>query len=373
MKRVTFARTAPALFAAALVLAGCGRPGEAAEEKGPQAVVIGPENVQVAAVEELRTGPALSGALKAERESQVRAQLGGTVLQVMAEKGQPVAAGQVLARIDDAALRDALISGQSGVRSAEQNVAVARRDAERMQTLAAAGAVAERDLEAARNQLAGAQSQLAAARAQLANAQEQLSRTVVRSPIRGVVADRPVNAGDVVQPGGALFTVVDPGSMKLEAAVPAAQLGEVRQGATVRFTVSAYPGRTFSGTVRRINPAADAATGQVPVYVSIPNAEGTLVSGLFAEGRVESQARQAILVPAAAVDERGVQPTVLRLKGGKAERAAVQLGVRDPDTDRVEVTAGVAAGDTLLVGGALGTTPGTQVRIGRTAGATAQR
>jgi membrane fusion protein (multidrug efflux system) len=172
-----------------------------------------------------------------------------------------------------------------------------------------------------------------------------------------------VSAGDVVQPGAPLFTVVDPGSMQLEASVPAAQLGQVRRGAPVRFTVSAYPGRVFTGTVQRINPAADAATGQVPVIVTIPNSEGALVSGLFAEGRVEAEVRQGVMIPANAVDERGVQPTVLRLKGGKAERVPVQLGVRDPETDRVEVVSGVAAGDTLLVGGALGTTPGTQVRV----------
>ncbi|HEU0053337.1 MAG TPA: efflux RND transporter periplasmic adaptor subunit, partial [Longimicrobium sp.] len=218
-----------------------------------------------------------------------------------------------------------------------------------------------------------AQSQLAGARAQLASAREQLSRTTVRAPISGVVGSRPVSAGDVVQPGTALYTIVDPGSMRLEASVPAAQLGEVKQGATVRFTVSAYPGRAFTGTVQRINPSADPATGQVPVYVTIPNAEGRLVSGLFAEGRVESQAREALLVPANAVDERGVEPSVLRVKGGKAERVAVRLGVRDQESEKVEVTSGVTPGDTLLVGAALGTTPGTPVRIGPAQGAVASQ
>jgi membrane fusion protein (multidrug efflux system) len=364
MSKMASGRALAALAAVGLtVLGGC-KKSEAKTEAAPQAVVIGPENVQVAAVEELRTGPALSGALKAEREAQVRAQAGGTVLRLYADQGQAVSAGQPLARIDDAALSSALLSTQSAVRSAQQNVEVSRRNVERNQTLAAAGAVAERDLEASRNQLAAAQSQLAGARAQLANAQEQLSKTTVRSPISGVVGSRPVSAGDVVQPGTALYTIVDPGSMRLEASVPAAQLGAVRPGAAVRFTVSAYPGRTFTGTVQRINPSADPATGQVPVYVTIPNSEGRLVSGLFAEGRVESEVRQVLLVPANAVDERGVQPSVLKLQGGKARRVAVQLGARDQESERVEVTSGVAAGDTLLVGAALGTTPGTRVKIG---------
>lgn len=359
-----------AVLAAALVLAGCGKDGDAAVAKGPVEVVVGPEAVQVVAVEEIRTGPALSGNLKAEREAQVRAQAGGTVLSISADKGQAVRAGQTLARIDDLALRDQLTSTQSGVRSAQSALELARRNYERSQTLAAAGAIADRDLELARNQLSQAQAALADARARSSSAREQLGNTTVTAPISGVVSERPVSAGDVVQPGAALFTVVDPGSMQLEASVPAAQLGQVRRGAPVRFTVSAYPGRVFTGTVQRINPAADAATGQVPVIVTIPNTEGSLVSGLFAEGRVEAEVRQGVMIPANAVDERGVQPTVLRLRAGKAERVPVQLGVRDPESDRVEVVSGVAAGDTLLVGGALGTTPGTPVKV-RSGGAPA--
>lgn len=190
-----------------------------------------------------------------------------------------------------------------------------------------------------------------------------MGKTSVTSPIAGVVSDRPVNAGDVVQPGGALFTIVDPGSMRLEASVPAGLLGQVRLGAPVRFSVAGYPGRTFTGTVQRINPAADPATRQVPILVTIPNEEGALVGGLFAEGRVQSESRQGIAVPANAVDERGVSPAALRLRAGKTERVPVQLGTRDPESDRVEIVSGLAAGDTVLTGGALGTAPGTPVRV----------
>ncbi|HEX6041092.1 efflux RND transporter periplasmic adaptor subunit [Longimicrobium sp.] len=362
MDRTTW-RTAGAL-ALALALAACGRDGEAAEQpKGETGVTVGPEAVYVAAVEEIATGPALSGSLAAEREARVNAEIGGLVQGVFAEKGQAVRAGQPLARIDAAAIRDQVLSGQSAVRSAELQVANAQRNVDRNATLAAAGAVADRDLETARNTLAAAQAQLAGARAQLSSAQEQLGKTTVSAPISGIVSDRPVSAGSVVQMGGPLFVIVDPGSMRLEASVPAAELGQVRVGAPVRFTVTGYPGQTFTGTVQRINPAADPVTRQVPVIVSIPNAQGTLVSGLFAEGRVQSEARQGIMVPASAVDERGVQPLVVRLTNGKAERVPVTLGVRDADTDRVEITGGVAAGDTLLVGAALGTTPGTRVTV----------
>jgi RND family efflux transporter MFP subunit len=289
--------------------------------------------------------------------------VGGQVLAVYADQGQAVRAGQALARIDAAAIRDAATSAATGVASAQTTLEVARRNYERAQTLNQAGAMSDRDLEAARAQLSQAQAQAAGARSTQASARKQLGNTEVRSPITGVVSMRPVSAGDIVQPGTQLFTVVDPHSMRLEASVPADQLGELRLGSTVRFTVNGYPGRTFTGTVQRISPAADPQTRQVPVVVTIPNEGGTLVAGLFAEGRVESQVRQGMMIPANAIDERGVTPTVLRLKGGKAERVAVQTGVRDPDSERVEVTGGLAPSDSVLVGPALGTAPGTPVRI----------
>jgi membrane fusion protein (multidrug efflux system) len=350
--------------AALLVMAACSREGDAAPAaRAPEVLILGPEAAAVVQQEEIRTGPQLSGSLSAAREAQVRAQVGGQVLAVYAEQGQAVRAGQPLARIDASALVDAASSARTGVASAQTALEVARRNYERAQTLNQAGAMSDRDLETARAQLSQAQAQAAGARSQQASAQKQLGNTEVRSPIDGVVSVRPVSVGDVVQPGGALFTVVDPHSMRLEASVPADQLGQLRLGSTVRFTVNGYPGRTFTGTVQRISPAADPQTRQVPVVVTVPNGEGALVAGLYAEGRVESQVRQGMMIPASAIDERGVTPTVLRLKGGRTERVTVQTGARDPETERVEVTAGLAPGDTVLVGAALGTAPGTPVRI----------
>jgi RND family efflux transporter MFP subunit len=360
--------TRAALFLGATVtLAACGG-GSEAEAKGPVEITLGPEAVEIVSAAAVSSGPVLSGTLAAERQATVNAQSAGTVLQVSADRGQPVRAGQTLGRIDDSAIGDAVVSAQSGVRSAQIAVSTAQRNAERAATLNGAGAVSDRDLELARTQLATSQAQLADARTRLAQAQRQQANTVITAPIGGVVSARPVSAGDVVQPGTPLFTIVDPGSMRLEAAVPAEQLGALRVGTPVRFTSSAYPGRTFTGTIQRISPAADPQTRQIPVVVTLPNSDGALVAGLFAEGRVEAQTRTAITVPVDAVDERGVAPTVLRVRGGRTERAPVQLGTRDSETDRVEITSGLAPGDTVLVGAAVGTTPGTPVRV-RAAGA----
>lgn len=346
-----------------VALAACGKDGSAAEESQAEYVNVGAESIALAVNEEIQTGPVISGTLRAENEAAVRAQTGGTVVQVYADKGQAVRQGALLARIEGVTAEQALISAQAAAGAAERNLQQAQREESRIATLVQAGALAERDLENARNALAGAQAQLAAARAQLAMAAKQVENTQVRAPISGVVSERPVNAGDVVAPGAALFTIVNPSSMRLEASVPSDKLVEVRVGAPVTFTVSGYPGRSFVGRVERINPAADPVTRQVPIYVTLPNAEGQLVSGLFAEGRVASEARQTLVVPTSAVNQDGATPTVLRVRGGVTETVPVQLGLVDAVRDRVEVAAGVLAGDTLLTGAALGISARTPVRV----------
>jgi RND family efflux transporter MFP subunit len=298
-----------------------------------------------------------------EREAAVRAQVGGSVLQTFVDQGQAVRAGQTLGRIESGGLQDVYLSARSGVTSASNNADIARRELERAQKLLAAGAIAERDIEQARRSAISANAALADARARLATAQKQVGNTIITAPISGVVSDRQVSAGDVVQPGALLFTVVDPSSMRLEGSVPAEQLSQVRLGAPVTFTVNGYPGRTFTGKVTRVNPTADPATRQVRIVVSIPNAEGRLVGGLFATGRLASESRTGMVVPASAVDSRSNVPAVFRIKGGKVERVPVQLGLRDEGAERVEIASGVQVGDTLLLGAAQGITPGTIVKV----------
>jgi RND family efflux transporter MFP subunit len=358
----------PALLSAALggllALGGCGRErGAEAEEAGTPVTVVGAETIAVADSTVLRTGPVLSGSLRPAREAQVRAEVAGAVLETFVEPGQRVKRGTLLGRIDGRAVRDSYLSARAGVRSAEQALQVARRDAERSERLAAAGAVAERDREAAASAAASAEAALADAQARLASAAKELAYTQVRSPIDGVVSERQAKAGDVVQTGNALFTIMDPRSLELEGTVPAEAVGQLTQGAPVEFTVAGYPGRTFRGTLDRINPTADPATRQVRVYATLPNAEQSLVAGLFAEGRVGTADRKTLLVPLSAVDQRGVTPTVLVVRGGRVEQQGVELGIRDAATDRIEVRAGLQAGDTVLVGAATAIVPGTPVRV----------
>jgi RND family efflux transporter MFP subunit len=223
--------------------------------------------------------------------------------------------------------------------------------------------VADRDVEDALTGATSAEGQVADARARLANAEKQLSKTVLRAPFTGIVANVTVSEGDVVQSGTSLLSVLGPTTLRLEASVPVEDLAAVKPGSDVQFTVTGFEQRVFDGKIQRVSPAVDPATRQVRVIVSLPNAERSLVAGLFADGRIATERRQAVVVPRAAIDSRGIRPIVMRLKGGRVERVEVEAGLQDRVSERVEIRQGVVAGDTVLLGGAAGLPPGTPATV----------
>jgi RND family efflux transporter MFP subunit len=358
-----FVRGAVLSLALSVLVGACKPKADAKAAARPAVVQVGPENIVVLSAGNISVGPAIVGSLTPDLQATLRSELSGTVLQVYADRGQKVKRGQLLARIDDAALREALLSAQSNERSARLVLENAKRDAERSTTLEAAGAIAPRDVESSQRALAAAEATLADAQSRLTTARTQLDKASIRAPLAGAISDRPVSAGDVVQPGTAIITVVDPSSMRLEANVPAEAIGSMRIGLPVEFRVNGFGSRSFVGHIQRISPAADPATRQVRIFVTIPNARSELVAGLFASGQVTAETRRGLLAPSAAVDQRGATPAVSRLRNGKVERVDVQLGLIDPGSDRLEIRSGVAAGDTLLVGAAQGIAPGTPVRV----------
>ncbi|MEK7402077.1 MAG: efflux RND transporter periplasmic adaptor subunit [Gemmatimonadota bacterium] len=354
----------PGALVLVLATAACnGKDASADTAAAIDPVLVGQENVVVVKAQEIRTGPTLSGAIEAERVATVRAEVPGAVLETMAEPGQRVAQGALLARLDDSAIRDMALSARAAVATASNADDIAKKELERAEALEKAGAIATRDLERARNGALAAATQLANAQAMRSSAEKQLSKTRIVAPFAGVVSARQVNAGDVANIGGALFTVIDPSTMRLEASVPADAIKDIKVGLPVEFSVGGYEGRLFSGRVTRVNPSADPATRQVRIFATIPNVGRALVAGLFAEGRVATDIRSAAVVPLAAVDERSVRPSVMRIKGGKVERVEVELGIHDQQTETVEVKTGIVAGDTLLLGTARGLTPGIPVKV----------
>ncbi len=355
-----------ALTAIAATLAACGGASPeatAGAEATPAVVQLAPEQVATASVADITSGPFVSGQLTPARESTVRAQIGGPLVSLTVDRGQAVRANAVIGRIAARDLDDAMASAQVGVKSAENSLTVAKSESARTESLVKGGALAPRDLEQARNMVSSAEAQLAAARAREKAVWQQLDDTIVRAPISGVVSERPASAGDIVSEGTPIVTIIDPSSLRLEAAVTSDQVSLVRPGAKVRFRIRGLANEVVTGTIDRLSPTADPITRQVTIFVTLPNTGGRLISGLFAEGRVDAETRRGVIVPIGAVDETGPTATVTRIRDGKAERVTVTLGIRQSEAELIEVRSGVAEGDVLILGAAKTLAPGTPVRV----------
>ncbi|MBL8626913.1 MAG: efflux RND transporter periplasmic adaptor subunit, partial [Myxococcales bacterium] len=359
-------RIVPSLVAALLValvttVAACKKP--APPPPAPiAAITITAEDAVAVRQTTLETGPRVSGTLEARARAVVRAEVGGQVVAVGPELGEPVEKGALLARIEAKTLGDGVRSAEASVASAQASYDVAKKEADRAEALVKGGALAARELERARSAVALASAQLSQARAMVAGAKNQLGDTNVRAPITGVVAARQVSVGDIVAPGAPLYDLIVPSTMRLSAAVSSEDLSLVAIGRPVRFVVRGYPGQSFDGTIARIAPAADPVTRQVPILVDLPNPGGKLIAGLYADGRIAAESRDAVVVPFAAVDTSADRPTVMRVKDGIAERLPVTIGLRDDRQELLEITSGVAVGDVvLLTRAARGITPGAKV------------
>ena len=318
----------------------------------PAVVTLGTRDVAVATLTPITAGIAVTGSLDPADKVEIRAELSGQIERVLVDRGSIVGNDETLAKFDAAIVQARGISALVALGARE-------RDLDAADTLYRAGVLSERDFTQAR-------VVRDAAKADLAQARDAVSNATVRSPIRGEVSQRHVSAGEVVQPGAKLFTVVNNDALELAAQVGADQIGRVRVGQAVRLTLDAYAGRTFVGKVARIEPVADAATRRVGVYIRVPNVDHRIVAGLFATGTILTAgdvSTPVLAVPTAAVRADSGSASVLAVVGDRVERRVVVIGSRDDAAGLLEVRSGLSAGDRVIVAPGAGVEAGTLIRL----------
>jgi len=364
------------VLAVAVLVAACGGDGRDANAAAAQGATatIGASDLAQATTATLRSGVPLSGALEPKVQVVVGAPLAEQLVEMFVNEGDVVRQGQPLARFRDDVLRVAAASGRADVATAHAQVNVAVAESTRAVALFAEGAIARRDHDNAMVSLESARARLALAESQAASAQDRLEMATVRAPVTGIVSQRHAQAGDRVDFGKPVLTIVDNRTLQLEASVEARWLSGLRPGREVRLTLAqGGAGDTILGRIARINPVADPATRQVRVYVEVPN-RGNLVGGLFVSGRaLLEQVQRAVAVPTAAVRLEGEErtPVVYLVSGGRVVRRPVVLGVEDPDQALVQVRSGVVPHDTVIVGQVDGLADGTRVEVAGSAPAAA--
>lgn len=340
------------VVALATSLAECGKfPGKDEKKDAaapPPKLLIAPEDFLTIRANTLASGPVITGSIQPERKADLRAEVSAVVLQVLKENGDAVRTGDVLIRMDQTTIQDNLRSAEDSARNAAQALDQAERNVQRLKTLRASGMTSLQALDDAEVRRNAAQSELSASKARTAQARQQLERTVVRAPFDGVVSDRKASAGDTASIGKELLKVIDPTSMRFAGRVSADKISQVSVGQTVGFRINGYAGQEFRGKVTRVDPSANDVTRQVEVLVSFSDASQPRVSGLYAEGTIESSNVQALTLPESVLVKVGDKSSVWRVKNNTLSQVDLAVGTRDPRTGNYEVRSGLSEGDIIL-------------------------
>ena len=373
---------AAAMLLVALPLTACSRSeAEKVAAKAPEPIAV--ETVAI----EARALPGaldVTGALMADAQTDVAAETEGRVTQVLIERGQVVAAGAVVARLDDQdaanQLKEAqateaqtlaklgLTPGQPFDAQQTPEVRQARVTLERMEVehqryerLVQQGAVSRSEYDLKRNDYLAQKEQvevkvnearqlyqtLQAQGARVAMARKTLADTTIRAPYAGLIMEKLVSMGQYVPKGGKVAVLVRVDPLRVELAVPEAAVSVVRRGQKVSFTVQTYPGRPFEGVVAYVGPALKADSRSLVVEAVVPNRRGELQPGLFATARIELPAGAPMpMAPASAVRTEAGVSRLFVVANGRAELRFVQLG-RAVD-GQVEVLRGLKAGERVV-------------------------
>ncbi|HSM15225.1 MAG TPA: efflux RND transporter periplasmic adaptor subunit [Thermoanaerobaculia bacterium] len=269
------------------------------------------------------------------RRATLAAEVGGRVDSVRAELGQRVAAGQLLATIDERSLAQQVAEAEAFLRQA-------RLQFERADNLFARKAITKA-------QLLDAVTNRDVAEARLATAKLQLDKARVAAPWAGRVAERRVETGDFVAPGTPLFDLVDSSRVKVRALARAADVRFLVVGREVEITLDALPGEVFRARVERLGAELDPDSRTLDVEAEIDNPEGRLRPGMLA--RLEVPRREipdALTVPMSALVELGGAKAVWVVEGDLASRREVTLG---PVIGEEVVVQGLDAGAHVIVEG----------------------
>ncbi|MBZ5579034.1 MAG: efflux RND transporter periplasmic adaptor subunit [Acidobacteriia bacterium] len=306
----------------------------------------------------------VTGTLVSNTRVDVKAEVIGHISRFDKEEGDPVAAGEPVAWVDDENFRLAVRQAESAVQLAAAGLerarllaAHSRSELERAENLVRSGGITDKDLKAAQladhdstAQVALAQAQLEQADAALAVARKHVRDTVIYAPVPGEIQHKMVNKGSYVEAPTLVFSIVDNRRLELESPVPSADLAPIRAGQRVAFQVNSYLGTTFEGRVIDINPAVDEQTRAAKVRIQVSNAGVRLKAGMFAQGRIlTGVTANAIVIPAAAVyrDDRSAKSSyVFVIQEGKACRRVVRIG-HERDS-ALEIVEGLSPGEQLI-------------------------
>jgi membrane fusion protein (multidrug efflux system) len=289
------------------------------------------------------------GKLHANESVTLRAEMPGRIKEIAFKEGTMVKKGDVLIQFEDEELQAELVKAEADVEYRQ-----ARYD--RMLSLQSKGLTKGPDFDQERGQLNMAKAQLEVAKAKLAKA-------TIHAPFDGKIGlIQDVSVGAIVDTQKELVTLVDFDPMKIDFKVPEKFIHDIGVGQTAEVKLDSIPDQNFQATVEAIDSRADPQTHSIAVRATIPNEDGKLQAGLFAEiGVIIGVKNDALILPESALGREGDIEYVWVITNGKTGRKRVLTGTKE--NGQVEIIAGLRPGEIIVTSGQLKLGEGTAVTI----------
>jgi RND family efflux transporter MFP subunit len=330
-------------------------------------VELAPTDLARASTQALVRTVDVSGGLAAVQMALVKARIAAEVREVSVREGDPVRAGQRIALLDatEAGLR--LRQAEDQAAAAKAQLDIADRTLANNRALVAQGFISKNALETSDSNVSAARASLAAATAAADLARKTVRDAEVTAPIGGLISQRFVQPGERVSVDARLLEIVDLSRLELAAALAPTDVAELRVGQTAALRVEGLQA-PVTARVARISPSTQAGTRAVMVYLSLDATPG-LRHGLFAQGAIELDRRQARVVPLSALRVDGARPYVLAADKGVVQRIEVTTGQRGLATfggapeSAIEIATGLPEGAVVLRGTVGTLRAGTPVKV----------
>ncbi len=342
--RLSFVTAAVILLASALCFSGCGAK---KEKSGDNSSSLPTAQVRAQTVERKSRAATedVVGTVRPKLSATIEAKVSGRIDQMLVVPGQTVKAGELLAHLDAAEISSRLDQANAALAQAEQ-------DWKRISNL-------YQQQASTRSEYDAADAHFSMAKAAAAEAKAMMSYCDVLAPFDGVITRKLADVGDLATPGKPLLQIENPDTLRLEADVPEALIGNVKPGEKLAVRIASVAG-DMEGTVAELSPTADPNSRTYLVKLDLPGATG-LRSGQFGRVSVPVGETSAIRVPGSAVVQRGQMEIVFVVANGHAELRLVKTGNRVGD--EMEVVSGLNSGEQVVTENASALADGQPVNI----------
>jgi membrane fusion protein, multidrug efflux system len=328
----------------AIAAAGCGD-----GKKGGHGMGAFPVNVVAAEAkaEPLAEKISLVGTMAANESVEIKSEIDGAVEEIKFEEGQRVEKGELLISVDKSKL-------EASLAQAEANLHMAETTSKRYETLIATQAVSKQEYDQSR-------ADLAANKATADLMKAQLNDATIEAPFDGVMGARLVSIGQFIAKGTSISSLINDNPMKAEFRVPERYLGRVKEKQQIELSIAAYPNEKFKGEVYFIDPQIDEVTRTALIKALVPNPDGKLRRGMFANLELIVNVRKsAIVIPEIALIPQGDNTSVFVIDGeSTAQPRPVKVGIRQ--AGNAEITDGLKAGEKVIIEGFQKVGPGSKV------------